>query len=278
MVFRFSVVALAPRRSRSIDDRPMSDQPNPPNARGLTDVLALIEGVDGWMTDGQAAVLFEQARRCRTGDTIVEIGSYRGRSTIVLAAGAPAGVCVVAIDPHAGNDRGPQEFEGFGDAADVDYDVFRANLLRCGVTDRVRHVRAASHAAHSAVDGDIDLLYIDGAHRIAPARRDVREWSQRVAPHGVLMIHDAFSSIGVTAAILSELAFAQDFRYLGRSRSLAIFARRPVQNGRERLVHTVKVMAQLPWFVRNVALKGFLTAGGRRLLVRSGRPVPDWPY
>ena len=46
-----------------------------------------------------------------------------------------------AKKPHAGNARGPQEIEGFADEAAVDHDVFHANLVRAGVSTRVRHVR-----------------------------------------------------------------------------------------------------------------------------------------
>ncbi len=76
---------------------------------------------------------------------------------------------VIAIDPHAGNDRGPQEIDGFADAAADDHAIFNANLERAGVADRVRHVRMFSDAALDVVDGPIDVLYIDGAHRYAPA-------------------------------------------------------------------------------------------------------------
>ena len=109
----------------------------------------------------------------------------------------------MAIDPHAGNDRGPQEIEGFGDEAAVDHDVFNRNLADAGVRDRVTHVRAFSDAAHAQVDGPIDLLYIDGAHRYGPARADIRDWGARVADGGTMLIHDSFSSIGVTLAILA---------------------------------------------------------------------------
>jgi predicted O-methyltransferase YrrM len=71
-------------------------------------VWAAVADVDGWMTEGQGRALFDAARSCRPGGTIVEIGSFQGRSTIVLASAAAEGVEVVAIDPHAGNDRGPQ--------------------------------------------------------------------------------------------------------------------------------------------------------------------------
>ncbi len=157
--------------------------------------------VDGWMTADQGRRLFAAAARCRPGGRIVEIGSFRGRSTIVLAAGAADGVEVVAIDPHAGNDRGPEEISGFADEAADDRDVFRANLARAGVADRVRHVAAFSSDAHGEVDDPIDVLYIDGAHRYGAASNDVHEWGSRVMDGGTLLIHDSFSSIGVTGPI-----------------------------------------------------------------------------
>ena len=168
------------------------------------EVLAKVDGVDGWMSPDQARRLFDAAASTHLGDQIVEIGSFRGRSTIVLASAAADGVAVVAIDPHAGNDRGPQEIEGFAAEAATDHEAFNANLAAAGVAHRVRHVRAFSDAAHPQVEGDIAVLYIDGAHRFGPARADIRDWGARVAPGGTLLIHDSFSSVGVTLAILRE--------------------------------------------------------------------------
>jgi hypothetical protein len=74
--------------------------------------FASIADVDGWMTEGQARRLWDRASALRPGARVVEIGSYHGRSAIVLATAAPEGVEVVAIDPHAGNDRGPQQIVG----------------------------------------------------------------------------------------------------------------------------------------------------------------------
>ncbi len=48
-----------------------------------------------------------------------------------------------------------------------------ANLAAAGVADRVRHVRKPSGSALGDVDGPIDLLYIDGAHRYTPAKDDI---------------------------------------------------------------------------------------------------------
>ena len=234
--------------------------------------------IEGWLTDGQADLLAAAAAACPPEGTIVEIGSFRGRSTVVLAKAAPEAAALVTIDPHAGNDRGPQELEGFAAEAANDRAVFERNLVAAGVRHRVRHVAECSARAHDAVAGPIDVLYIDGAHRFGPARADIRDWGARVADGGTLLIHDAFSSIGVTLAILRELVPSRRFRYVGRSSSLVEYRADLAAVPRVRLTNTGRQLAQLPWFLRNVALKVFLAAGGGALLRRLARPVPEWPY
>ena len=242
------------------------------------EVLESVDGVDGWMSPDQAQALYTAAAACHAGDQIVEIGSFRGRSTIVLASAAPDGVAIVAIDPHAGNDRGPNEIDGFAAEASIDHEVFTANLIDAGVADRVRHVRAMSDTAHADVEGQIDVLYIDGAHRFAPARKDIRQWGARVRPGGTLLIHDSFSSVGVTAAITAELMFGNRFRYVGRARSMTVYHADLDGGGRNRAINAARQIAQLPWFAKNLGLKLLLTLKLGSLLRRIGRPVPEWPY
>jgi predicted O-methyltransferase YrrM len=256
-------------------ESPRSDTPPRPD---FPTVLARVADVEGWMTDGQARALYDAARSCPAGGTIVEIGSFRGRSTIVLASAADPSVTVIAIDPHAGNDRGPQEIEGFVAEADDDHAVFNRNLTEAGVADRVRHLRMFSDDALAEVTGSIDVLYIDGAHRYAPARADIAAWGARVPPGGTMLIHDSFSSVGVTAAIARELVGSTRFRYVGRSRSMAIYRCDLGAGVTARSRNALRQVAQVPWFAKNLGLKVFLSAGGGKLVERSGRPAPEWPY
>ena len=243
--------------------------------RTFTEAWEAVAAVDGWMTHGQAQALYDAAARVPAGGRIVEIGSFRGRSTIVLASAAADGVEIVAIDPHAGNDRGPQEIDGYAAEAATDHEVFNRNLAEAGVAQRVRHVRAFSDAAHGEVEGDIDTLYIDGAHRYAPARADIRDWGNRVPPGGTMLIHDSFSSVGVTLAIVRQLLFGNTFRYVGRSRSLTEYR---AEAPPSRVAIAVRQLAQLPWFANNLLVKVLLTVKLGGLLRRVTGRQPEWPY
>jgi predicted O-methyltransferase YrrM len=185
---------------------------------GFADALRAADGVEGWLTDDQARRLFERARALQPGARILEIGSFRGRSAIVLAHGAAAGVEVIAVDPHLGSDRGPQEIAANEALGDEDAHIFAANLERAGVRDHIRHVRLRSQEALRAVEGPVDLLYVDGAHRLGPAREDIMRWGARVPEGGRMLVHDSFSSIGVTLALLSTVTLRGPGRLARRVR------------------------------------------------------------
>ena len=246
--------------------------------RSFDEALSVVRDVDGWMSPDQAERLYSAAAATHAGEQIVEIGSFRGRSTIVLASAAPADVSVVAIDPHAGNDRGPNEIDGFAEAAATDHEVFTANLAAAGVAHRVRHVRAFSDVAHADVDGDVAVLYVDGAHRFAPARADIRDWGARVSPGGTMLIHDSFSSVGVTLAIARELVWSRRWRYVGRSRSLTEYRADLGGTLGGRLANGARQALQVPWFVKNLLVKVLLTLKLGGVLRRVTGREPEWPY
>ncbi len=236
------------------------------------------DGIDGWLTPAQAERLAACGRRAAAvPGAVVEIGSFRGRSTRVLAASAGR---VVAIDPHAGSDRGPQEIAADAARGDADHAAFHRNLEAAGLADRVRHVRKFSSAAHGDVDGLLALLYVDGAHRFGPAREDLARWGGRVAPGATMLVHDAWSSVGVTLALLVTCTASPHWRYRGRTGSLAEYERSAGRwDARERAANVAAQLAELPWFVRNLAIKVLVLAGRRRAAERLGlAPGAPWPY
>jgi hypothetical protein len=249
---------------------------NPSEQSPFDEVFAAVEQVQGWMTRGQAQRLWAAAGRLERSGRIVEIGSYHGRSAIILASAAVPGVEVFAIDPHGGNDRGPQQLEGEFEDGQRDHEAFLRNLAEAGVAPRVRHVRKPSQTATGDIPGLLDVVYIDGAHRFQPARADIVRWGEKVAPGGTLLIHDSFSSIGVTLALLLTLVFGADFRYVGRSGSMVEYRREPL-TGPARARSAARQLAQLPYFARNVLFKVLI-------VMRLGRVTRwlggdgQWPY
>lgn len=244
--------------------------------RSFDDVFDSVAGVAGWMTRAQAERLWARSGGLSTGGRVVEIGSFQGRSMIVLASAAPEGVELIAIDPHGGNDRGPREIEGFETEAEVDHLAFLANLERAGVRERVRHLRMFSHTALAEVPGSVDLLYIDGAHRYRPAVADIREWGAKVRGGGTMLIHDSFSSVGVTFALVATTFFGSGWRFVGRSGSMAEF-RRVSLTPRERICNAARQSAQLAYFVRNLLVKVLITLRLKPLTKVLGSNG-EWPY
>jgi Methyltransferase domain len=241
------------------------------------DAWAAVRDVEGWMTEAQGRRLYAAARALPVRGRLVEIGSFRGRSMIVLAHAAPEAAELVAIDPHLGSDRGPQEIAGRPELGEQDVELFRANLARAGVAGRVRHVRRLSSQALDDVDGELDVLYVDGAHRFGPAHDDLVRWGGRVRHGGRMLVHDSFSSVGVTLALLAVTVLGRRWRYVGRSGSLAEFRREDL-GAVARLANAARQLAQLPWFARNLLVKVLIVTRLRPLARLLGHRAGPWPY
>jgi Methyltransferase domain len=261
-------------------DQTSTTPPGPPPAttdRRFETMLARLQGVPGWLSDAQAWRLWEAAAGVSRDGQIVEIGGYQGRSAIVLASAAAEPVEVISIDPHAGDDRSPGEWEGSPEDGERDHIAFHAHLRSHGVEKRVRQVRTPSSRAHPAVAGDIDLLYVDGSHRYREARADLRDWGSRVRKGGTMMVHDSYASVFVTLATYRAIAFSGQWRYAGRERSLAEYRRERVR-GAERVVNVGRQLASLPWFVRNLVVRALCAVRLERVAVVLGHRRGDELY
>ncbi len=123
---------------------------------------------------------------------IVEVGSYKGKSTCYLATGARYGLGapVYAVDPWntVGNITGR-----FGFAAPETYAAFQAQVASMGFTkDEVTPKRAFSTVAAKTWPRHhrIGLLYIDGSHTAKDVLADWRAWSPFVDVGGVIAFDD----------------------------------------------------------------------------------------
>lgn len=147
------------------------------------------EDLSGLIDADQGEVLRSLAAMVPADRAIVEIGSFRGKSTAFLADGArQCGSHVWAVDPWdlPGNPYGKHGFS----APEV-RESFEAQLRACRLWSRVTPVRAFSTDAAAGWAGpEIGLLYIDGDHTEAAVRADVAAWSPHLAADHVLVFDD----------------------------------------------------------------------------------------
>jgi MMP 1-O-methyltransferase len=139
-------------------------------------VRPLIADIPGWLTDEEGEALYELARSCRGDGVIVEIGSWKGKSTVCLGLGSRAGnsVPVYAVDPHADH--------RFGD--------FKTNVERAGIAELVRPVASLSQAAADVFEEPIELLFVDGSHEYDLVLEDFEKWVPKVVDGGWVAFHD----------------------------------------------------------------------------------------
>jgi len=217
----------------------------------------------GWLTREQARCLYDAARAVPPGGTVVEIGSHHGRSAVVLASGLDATGCLVAVDPFPADWRyGSPDTE----------QAFRRNVAAAGVADRVDLRVAASRQVRAGWSGPLHLVYVDGKHDHWSCLDDLR-WSEHLAPGGWLLVHDAFSSLGVTTALLRALLGSRTLRYAGRVGSLARLEVAPPS-----VRHRWRVLAELPWWARNLVVKVLLRLRVRRAAALLGHHDAADPY
>jgi predicted O-methyltransferase YrrM len=155
-----------------------------PSDRELAAELARQQAnhVEGWLSEAQGRALFDAAAAATGAGVIVEIGSWKGRSTTWLAAGARlAGQRVYAIDPHRGSreDPGAHTLKEFLDS-----------LARNGLADVVEPMVMTSEEAARSITRPIELLFIDGDHSYEGVRRDAELWLPRLMDGGTVMFHD----------------------------------------------------------------------------------------
>lgn len=130
------------------------------------EIYQRVEKLPGWMGEEDCRVLYKYAQ-LSTG-LIVEIGSYGGRSTLMLALGS--GRKVISIDPYIGYEDIYKGFQKTIKGLDIEL------------------IKKKSEDAAQTWNKKIGLLHVDGDHHYEEVKKDIKFW----APHvqGSILFHD----------------------------------------------------------------------------------------
>ncbi|WP_153182896.1 class I SAM-dependent methyltransferase, partial [Streptomyces sp. E5N298] len=165
------------------------------------DVLAAFEAAKGFMPAHEGRALYAAAVEAGgLGLPLLEVGTYCGRSTVLLAdAARRAGVTALTVDHHRGSEEQQPGWE-YHDPETVDPELgvmdtlpaFRRTLHRAGLEEHVVALVGRSPQVAAVWNSPLGLVFIDGGHTDEHANADYEGWAPHVADGGLLVIHDVF--------------------------------------------------------------------------------------
>lgn len=193
--------------------------------------------VTGFMPADEGRALHDAAVGFLHGGAAVEIGTYCGKSTVLLAAAAARGGSVLyTVDHHHGSEEHQPGWD-YHDTALVDphsgrFDTlgqFRRTMDAIGLADTLVAVVGRSAVVARGWRTPLELLFIDGGHSAAAANADFDGWAPWVANGGALVIHDVFPDPRDGGRppyeIYCRALESGDFREVGATGSLRVLHR-----------------------------------------------------
>jgi predicted O-methyltransferase YrrM len=158
-------------------------------------------------------LLLESSKRVE-GDAI-EIGSWMGASTIIIASGLKSGK-IYAVDPHKGTTAHDSN------AVKDTFEIFTDNIKKYSVHDKVIPIRKTSREAFESWNGEkLGMVFIDGNHDYEYAKYDIENWMKFLDDNGLLLIHD-FGINGDVASVVLDCVVDR-MRFVKRTDSLVVF-------------------------------------------------------
>ncbi|OLZ69393.1 hypothetical protein AV521_17870 [Streptomyces sp. IMTB 2501] len=165
------------------------------------EILDAFEGAKGFMPLAEGLALYGAAVEAgRLGLPLLEVGTYCGRSTVLLAdAARAAGVSVLTVDHHRGSEEQQPGWD-YHDPETVDPEIglmdtlpaFRRTLFKAGLEEHVVALVGRSPQIAAIWNSPLGLVFVDGGHTDEHATADYEGWAPHVAEGGLLVIHDVF--------------------------------------------------------------------------------------
>jgi len=218
----------------------------------LDDAWEETRKVPGHLEENEARFLGLLAACVPARGAILEIGSFKGRSTVMLAkAASHYGLGpIVAIDPH----NSPVLLDHQVNAEASSYRDFLDSLHAAGVSNHVEPHRARSTDVSSSWNRPIRLLWIDGDHSYEGAKKDLDGFLPGLVPFGVVAFHDALNAFpGPIRVFVEDVLRSDRFGPAGFVHSIAWAQYRPEDGHafRELRSSLARRAARLIPFVKN---------------------------
>lgn len=154
--------------------------------------LGEVRRTPGYLSEREARFLFLVSALAPARGAVLEIGSFKGRSTVALASGVKwngEGV-VYAVDPHTSPSPTDPDLKD----SLTSWDEFVTNIEKAGVASVVTPYRELSQNVAPRFCERLRVLWIDGDHTTEGARRDLRLFRTFLEPGAIVAMHDVLGT------------------------------------------------------------------------------------
>jgi hypothetical protein len=171
----------------------------------ISQLYQVVENIEGWLTYvEQTALLHLPTLVDHLDGEIIEIGSYKGKSTTALALGSKwiskRKRPIYAIDPFIPN----------GEYQDQYFNDFQQNILRSQIVNYVIPIREYSQEAIHVCPMRIAALFVDGNQSYTNINKDIELYAPRIVKGGMIAFHDYTIYQDVKRAV-NELCDRKEF-------------------------------------------------------------------
>lgn len=154
----------------------------------FAEIWEAVDAIPGWMTAREAEALHCAACQTASDGTIVEVGSFCGRSLAVLAE---SGREVIAIDPLVAGMS----------VAKTPIDEAVISNLSAVVAAYPNVTWQRCRSAESALPQRVDMLHIDGCHKHPAPLDDFEHFEPAFVDGAIVAFHDYGREAGVIEAV-----------------------------------------------------------------------------
>lgn len=177
------------------------------------DIKKIVKNIDGWLTDKEGKLIYNFAKNCKGRGVIIEIGSWKGKSTIWLGKGSKGGngVHIYAIDPHTGS----LEHKKRKNKKIWTFEEFKKNIKNAKVDDIITPIVKTSEEVAKDFDKPVEFIFIDGEHDYEFVKLDFDLWFPKVINGGIMAFHDTVGWSG-PRKVVSDLVYkSKNFKNVG---------------------------------------------------------------
>lgn len=183
------------------------------------------ETIEGWLFPEEGALLEKYAKEVSQFTDIIELGCYKGKSTVYLARSTDA--MVISVDTFMSDNTTVDKKDTLTEFLENTKEY--PNVLP--MPSLTRHVaQIMSHNQHAP---RVSLLFIDADHSYEGVSFDFTSYQPFLAPGAVVIFHDAYGENGEeqntpwkgVTQFCKELEGNTNYKLIEKCRRCAVFRR-----------------------------------------------------